>query len=131
MKPLHISILLVYIMVLSKNGSDTHQVKTQNFARMLAVLLYQAATCANTVTLSCPHKRMNFIGLHYNVFCVLQKHRLEPAIVLLARPTYEGLVANAYRINMASASEWRRCTVGVLLTNISKGARVVFKSQVQ
>jgi hypothetical protein len=59
-----------------------------------------------------------------------QTPSLEPAIVLVARPVYEGLIANNYRLYLHEASSWKKCTVGGILTDVRKGSRVYFRDQV-
>lgn len=55
---------------------------------------------------------------------------MEPAVVLVARPVFEGMVANAYRIHMMQATNYKRCSVGVILCNIQREAWVMFAKQV-
>ena len=55
---------------------------------------------------------------------------LEPAIVLVARPIHEGMVANAFRIHVNEATAFKNCEVGAFVSEIERGARVVFANQV-
>lgn len=55
---------------------------------------------------------------------------MEPAIVLVARPMYEAMVSNTYRLHMYDASSWTKCDIGYILANVEKGARVIFSDQI-
>lgn len=71
---------------------------------------------------------------HGCALCVLlcwQNPEVEPRCILMARPKFEGLMSNAYRVYVHEAAQWEKCDLGSIVCNIRTGARVYFDSKVR